>query len=84
MKVYKGILLVMKAKKVGNLFQLEGRTESDHVSTVSENDSNSIRLWHQRLGHMSERGLKIFYDRKLLPNLKFDKLDFCKHCLFGK
>jgi transposase InsO family protein len=24
MKVYKGILLVMKAKKVGNLFQLEG------------------------------------------------------------
>jgi hypothetical protein len=29
MKVYKGILLVMKAKKVGNLFLLEGRTESD-------------------------------------------------------
>jgi hypothetical protein len=28
MKVYKGILLVMKAKKVGNLFLLEGRTES--------------------------------------------------------
>ena len=55
MKVYKGILLVMKAKKVGNLFQLKGRTESDHVSTVSENDNNSIRLWHQRLGHMSER-----------------------------
>jgi len=54
----------MKAKKVGNLFQLKGRTESDHVSTVSENDSNSIRLWHQRLGHMSERGLKILSDRK--------------------
>jgi hypothetical protein len=32
MKIYKGILLVMKAKKVGNLFQLEGRTGSDHVS----------------------------------------------------
>src|ERR1700733_13709640 len=69
MKIYKGILLVMKAKKVGNLFQLEGRTESDHVSTVSENDSSSIRLWHQRLGHMSERGLKILSDRRLLPNL---------------
>ena len=52
MKIYKGILLVMKAKKVGNLFQLEGRTGSDHVS-VSEQDSSSIRLWHQRLGHMS-------------------------------
>ncbi len=45
---------------------------------------NSIHLWHQRLGHMSERGLKILADRKLLPNLKSGKLDFCKHCLFGK
>jgi hypothetical protein len=35
MKVYKGILLVMKAKKVGNLFLLEGRTESDHATIVS-------------------------------------------------
>ena len=84
MKIYKGILLVMKAKKVGNLFQLEGRTGSVHVSTVSEHDSSSIRLWHQRLGHMSERGLNILADRKLLPNLKSEKLDFCKHCLFGK
>ena len=46
MKIYKGILLVMKAKKVGNLFQLEGRTRSVHVSTVSEHDSSSIHLWH--------------------------------------
>jgi hypothetical protein len=35
MKVYKGILLVMKAKKVGNMFLLEGRTESDHATTIS-------------------------------------------------
>jgi hypothetical protein len=28
MKVYKGILLVMKAKKVGNLFMLERSCES--------------------------------------------------------
>ena len=74
----------MKEKKVGNIFQLEGRTELDHASTVSENDNNSIRLWHQRLGHMSKRGLKFLSDRKLLPSLKSSKLDFCKHCLFGK
>eukprot|EP00253_Pinus_taeda_P033691 PITA_33691 len=79
-----GILLVMKAKKGGNLFQLEGGTGSDFVSTVSEHDNSYIHLWHQRLGHMSERGLKILVDRKLLLNLKSRKLDFCKHCLFGK
>eukprot|EP00253_Pinus_taeda_P003676 PITA_03676 len=83
MKIYRGILLVMKAKKVGNLFQLEGGTGSDFVSTMSEHDSSSIHLWHQRLGHMSERGLKILADRKLLPNLKSGKLDFCKHTSKG-
>ena len=42
MKIYKVILLVMKAKKVKNLFLLEGRIESDHVIVVSENDSDFI------------------------------------------
>jgi hypothetical protein len=84
MKVYKGILLVMKAKKVGNLFLLEGRTESDHATIVSENDSDYVRLWHQWLGHMSERGLKVLSSRKLFPSLKSLKLDFCKHCIYGK
>ena len=84
MKVYNGILLVMKEKNVGNIFQLEGRTELDHASTVSENDNDSIRLWHQQLGHMRERGLKFLTYRMLLPSLKSSKLDFCKHCLFGK
>ena len=84
MKIYKGILQVMIAKKVGNLFQLEGRTESNHASIVPENDSDSIWLWHQRLGHMSERGLKILFDRMLLPSLKSSKLYFCKHCIYGK
>jgi transposase InsO family protein len=84
MKVYKGILLVMKAKKVGNLLLLEGRTESDHATTVYENDNDSIQLWHERLGHMSEQGLRVLTDRKLLPSLKYLKLDFCKHCIYGK
>jgi hypothetical protein len=84
MKVYKGILLVMKTKKVGNLFLLEGTTESDHATTVSEKDSDSVQMWHQRLGHMSEQGLKVLSDRKLLPCLNSLKLDFCKHCIYGK
>jgi transposase InsO family protein len=83
MKVYKGILLVMKAKKVGNLFLLEGRTESNHATIVSKNDNDFVRMWHQRLGHMSEQGLKVLTD-KLLPSLKSLKLDLCKHCIYGK
>jgi transposase InsO family protein len=84
MKVYKGILQVMKANKVGNLLLLEGRTESDHVTTISNKDSDYVQLWHQWLGHMSEQGLNVLFDRKLLPSLKSLKLDFCKHCIYGK
>jgi transposase InsO family protein len=74
----------MKANKVGNLFMLEGRTDSDHVTVVSENENDFVRLWNQRLDHMIERGLKVLSDRKLLPSLKSLKLDFCKHCIYGK
>jgi hypothetical protein len=84
MKVYKGILLVMKAKKVGNLFLLEGRTKSDHATMISKNESDFVRLWHQQLGHMSQQGLKVLSDRKLIPCLNYLKLDFCKHCIYGK
>jgi hypothetical protein len=59
MKVYKGILLVMKEKKVRNLFLLEGIIELDHVIVVSENNSDYVRLWHQWLGHMSEQRLNV-------------------------
>jgi transposase InsO family protein len=33
---------------------------------------------------MSEQGLKVLTDRRLLPSLKSLKLDFCKHCVYGK
>jgi hypothetical protein len=84
MKVYKGILMVTKVKKVGNLFWLEGRTKSDHATVVYNNDSDFIRLWHQRLGHMREKILKVLIDHKLLPHLRSLELDFYKQCIYGK
>jgi hypothetical protein len=85
MKVSKGILLVMKAKRIENIYQLEGITESDQVAAVSKNVSVSTRLiWHQRLGHMSEKVLKVLLDHNLLLSLKSLKLYFCKHCIYEK
>jgi len=51
---------------------------------ASENASDSVRLWHQHLGHMSEKGLKVLVDRKSLPSLKFMNLNFYKYRVFGK
>ena len=84
LKFSKGALVVMKARRKWNLYKLVGRTQVNGTALVSEEDSGSTQLWHQRLGHMSEKGIKVLMNCKLLPNLKTLNLMFCKHCIFGK
>jgi hypothetical protein len=84
LKVSKGALVVMKAEKVGNLYRLKGSTQVSKAVVASEKEEVGTRLWHQRLGHMSEKGLQILMKRRSLPDLKSLKLDFCKHCVYGK
>ena len=36
-----------------------------------------IALWHNRLGHMSEKGMKLFHSKKVFPGLKCVNMDFC-------
>eukprot|EP00253_Pinus_taeda_P014388 PITA_14388 len=43
-----------------------------------------VALWHHRLGHMNEKGMKILHSRNLLPRLKNVDLDFCENCIYGK
>ena len=52
------------------------------VVVVFEAASDPAHLWHQFLGHMSEKGLKVLMDRKLLPSMKFLNFNFCKHYVF--
>ena len=58
--------------------------EMSQAVVASKTVEHPTRLWHQRLGHMSEKGLKVLMTRKLLPDLKTLDLEFCKHCVFGK
>jgi hypothetical protein len=41
-------------------------------------------MWHKKLGHMSEKGLKVLSDQKLLPGLTKVTLPFCEHCVTSK
>jgi transposase InsO family protein len=45
---------------------------------------SSVKLWHQRLGHMSEKGLQILAKKSHIPSTKDEVLDPCNYCLFGK
>ena len=55
LKVSKGALVVLKTQKTQNLYKLVGRNQVNDTALVSEEESGSTQLWHQRLGHMSER-----------------------------
>lgn len=43
-----------------------------------------MMLWHQQLGHMSEKGLKIMHDQSMLSRIRPCDLDLCERYMFGK
>ncbi|GJS98311.1 retrovirus-related pol polyprotein from transposon TNT 1-94 [Tanacetum coccineum] len=55
-KVTKGSLVVAHGNKRGSLYMVE--VPSDGINAAINSRGNTA-LWHQRLGHMSEKGMKI-------------------------
>ena len=73
--------MVAKGEKVGTLYLCTISTQSEMHATSIEVDA---AIWHQRLGHMSEKGMQILQSKKLLPGLKNVNLQFCDDCVFRK
>ena len=46
--------------------------------------STYTNLWHHRLGHMSEKRMKILLSQGKLPELKSVDFDMCEICILGK
>ncbi|KAJ0726248.1 putative RNA-directed DNA polymerase [Helianthus annuus] len=80
-KVVKGSMVIARGKKRGTLYMVEVPT--DGVNAVSDGPSLS-KLWHQRLGHMSEKGMKMLVTKGKLPELKQVESEFCEPCILGK
>ena len=85
MKVIKGSLVVMKGEFRNGLYFLNGETVLGQVSNVAQNYVlNKTKLWHLRLGHVSERGLCELERQGILRNKLDGKLEFCEECILGK
>jgi hypothetical protein len=80
-KVTKGSLVIAKGEKVGTLYLCIGNIDYSIYLASTRVDT---KIWHHRLGHMSEKGMLIFHKRNLLLDLKQIYLDFCEHCVYGK
>ncbi|KAH9698812.1 hypothetical protein KPL71_024142 [Citrus sinensis] len=75
-QITRGALVLMKAEQIGaHLFMLKWETLQETDACVASNGEESSMRWHLKLGHMSEQGLNILSERKLLPELKSESPD---------
>ncbi|KAL5806884.1 hypothetical protein ACOSQ4_029617 [Xanthoceras sorbifolium] len=79
-KITKGALVVARGKKCGTLYVT---SNLENIVAVADSDGKS-NLWHQRLGHMSEKGMKTLLSKGKLPDLKAVDVGLCEDCIFGK
>ena len=69
-----------RGKKTGTLYMISSPRD---IITVAEASTNAS-LWHCRLGHMSEKWMKMLLSKGKLPELKSINLDMCESCILGK
>ena len=74
----------MKGTRKNGLFKLQGNTILNSAGLVSISEPNASKLWHYRLGHVSEKGLEELHKQGLIGNGNYQKLSFCEHCVYGK
>ena len=91
----RGALVLMQGVRTGTLYKLQGSTVIDgcNNSGVLEIGAESLAisgektmLWHERLGHTGEKGLRILHRNDMVEGMNNFSLDFdlCEHCVYGK
>src|SRR5205809_5561288 len=56
LKVSKGSMTVLKGERVANLYRMKGSIIAGDALVSTEKEATT-RLWHMRLGYISERGM---------------------------
>jgi hypothetical protein len=97
-RMVRGEMVLLKGVQIGTLYKLQGRTISDGCNSsivpdigVEEEKTptvsgEKVMLWHQRLGHIREKGLRLLHGKGMVEGMSNCSLDFdfCEHCVYGK
>ena len=75
-------LVIMRGRKHGTLYSMFVSHVNKDSIYIAELPSTG--LWHGRLGHMSQKGMKQLCRLGYLPVLEYDDFPFCEHCIYGK
>nr|GEY74621.1 retrovirus-related Pol polyprotein from transposon TNT 1-94 [Tanacetum cinerariifolium] len=80
-KVTRGSLVVACGNKHGSMYMVE--VTSNGINTAIDDRGNAT-LWHQRLGYMSEKGMKVLASKGRIPDSQKAVVGFCEPCVLGK
>jgi hypothetical protein len=97
-KMVRGAMVLMRGVRCGTLYKLLGSTYTNgcNNSIVPEqrNEGGNTNivlekktmLWHQRLGHIGEKGLRTLHSKGMVEGMSNCTLDFYfgEHCIYGK
>ena len=83
LRVMKGSLVVMKGLLQNGSYVLQGSAVIGETSTT-EASLDKTQLWHNRLGHMSLKGLVTLGKHGLLDSKEIKDLEFCEDCTLCK
>lgn len=82
LKVIKGCLTLLKGKKIGTLYMLQGRVIAGSANAVVSS-KNESKLWHSRLCHMSKKNTYLLIKKGCLQAEKLKGFEFCEDCVYG-
>jgi hypothetical protein len=82
LKFSQGNCVVLKAERINNLYYLKGSTIIGTATVSIASNTSNTKLWHMRLGHMSEKDMHLLHKRGYLNDI--GNLEFCEHYVFGK
>jgi hypothetical protein len=97
-RMVRGAMVLLKGVWFGTMYKLQGSTISDGCNSSIVHDigvekkrtptvsGEKVMLWHQRLGHIGEKGLRLLHGKGMVEFMSNRSLDFdlCEHCLYGK
>ncbi|KAK9133630.1 hypothetical protein Scep_013158 [Stephania cephalantha] len=78
-KLIKGAMVVAHGQRDGTLYRVLNENSMNMASSEV-----SAKVWHQRLGHMSEKGMKVMVSKGKLDGLSCVDLSLCEGCVVGK
>lgn len=78
----KNDIVIMKKTRRNGLYVLKGFLFSLGIMVAVNRDKT--KLWHMRLAHISENGLKELSKQGLFGYNQISSLEFCEKCVFGK